>query len=58
MKFWIAAVKDGKVKGIVAIPAGCEKEVALETAKKDPKVASLIEGKTLVKEIYVIKIKY
>ena len=44
---------NGKVKSIVAIPAGCEKEVAFETAKKDQKVASLIEGKTLVKEIYV-----
>ena len=44
---------NGKVRGTIVIPNGCAKEEALEMAKKDEKVASFLEGKTLVKEIYV-----
>ena len=44
---------DGKVRGTIVIPNGCAKEEALELAKKDERVASFLEGKTLVKEIYV-----
>ena len=44
---------NGKVRGTIAIPNGCDKEVAFEAAKADEKVASFLEGKTLVKEIYV-----
>ncbi len=44
---------NGKVRGTIVIPNGCAKEEALELAKKDEKVASFLEGKTLVKEIYV-----
>ena len=44
---------NGKVRGTIVIPNGCAKEEALELAKKDESVASFLEGKTLVKEIYV-----
>ena len=44
---------NGKVRGPIVIPNGCAKEEALELAKKDERVASFLEGKTLVKEIYV-----
>ena len=42
---------NGKVRGTIVIPNGCAKEEALELAKKDERVASFLEGKTLVKEI-------
>ena len=44
---------NGKVRGTIVIPNGCAKEEALELEKKDERVASFLEGKTLVKEIYV-----
>ena len=44
---------NGKVRGTVRIPKDCLKEQALALGKADPKVAQLLEGKTLVKEIYV-----
>ena len=44
---------NGKVRGTIVIPNGCAKEEALELAKKDERGASFLEGKTLVKEIYV-----
>ena len=44
---------NGKVRGTIVIPNGCAKEEALELAKNDERVASFLEGKTLVKEIYV-----
>ena len=44
---------NGKVRGTIVIPNGCAKEEALELAKKDERVASFLDGKTLVKEIYV-----
>ena len=44
---------NGKVRGTIVIPNSCAKEEALELAKKDERVASFLEGKTLVKEIYV-----
>ena len=44
---------NGKVRGTIVIPNGCAKEEALELAKKDERVAYFLEGKTLVKEIYV-----
>ena len=44
---------NGKVRGTIVIPNGCAKEEALELAKKDERVASFLEGKTLVNEFYV-----
>lgn len=44
---------NGKLKGTIVIPTGCEKDKVLEIAKADEKVKASIDGKTLVKEIYV-----
>ena len=44
---------NGKLKGTIVIPTGCEKDKVLEIAKADEKVKAAIDGKTLVKEIYV-----
>ncbi len=44
---------NGKLRGTVAVPTGCDKETAFETAKANEKVVPFLEGKTLVKEIYV-----
>ena len=44
---------NGKVRGTIVIPNGCEKEKAFEIAKADERIASFLEGKNLVKEIYV-----
>ena len=46
---------NGKVRGAVEIPAEATKEEAIAAAKADAKVAALLEGKTIVKEIYVPK---
>ena len=44
---------NGKVKSIVAIPNGADKDTALSLAREDAKIAPLLEGKNVVKEIYV-----
>jgi leucyl-tRNA synthetase len=44
---------NGKVRGTIAIPTGCDKEVAFSAAKADERVASFLDGKNIVKEIYV-----
>ena len=44
---------NGKVKSIVAIPNNADKDTALDLARNDEKIKSLIEGKNVVKEIYV-----
>ena len=44
---------NGKLKGTIVIPTGCEKDKVLEIAKADEKVKAAIDGKALVKEIYV-----
>ena len=44
---------NGKVRGTITIPTDCDKETAFATAKADEKIASFMEGKKLVKEIYV-----
>ena len=44
---------NGKVRGVVRIPKDCPKDQALTLGKTDPKIAGFLEGKTLVKEIYV-----
>lgn len=49
----IAVQINGKVKAKVVVASGCDKDTALQTAKNDEKVHSFIEGKTVVKEIYV-----
>ncbi len=44
---------NGKLRGTVVIPTGAEKEEVFAIAKADARIASLTEGKTFVKEIYV-----
>ena len=44
---------NGKVRGVASLPVGCSKEEALDIARKQEKVAAFLEGKTIVKEIYV-----
>lgn len=43
----------GKLRGKITVPADADKASILQAAKADPKVVSYIEGKTIVKEIYV-----
>ena len=35
------------------LPNGCDKEKAFEIAQADERIASFLEGKNLIKEIYV-----
>lgn len=44
---------NGKVRGKLVISTGAAKEDVLAAAKADEKIAALLEGKTLVKEVYV-----
>ena len=49
----IAVQVNGKVKARLTVPAGITAEDAIAAAKAEPAVAAALEGKTLVKEIYV-----
>ncbi len=49
----IVAQINGKVKAKFNVPADIEQADVIELVKKDEKIASLIEGKTVVKELYV-----
>ncbi len=44
---------NGKVKAKLMIPVSADKDAVLEMAAADPKIAEAIEGKTLIKKIYV-----
>ncbi|HBN57153.1 MAG TPA: leucine--tRNA ligase, partial [Lachnospiraceae bacterium] len=44
---------NGKLRGTVVIPTNAEKEEVFAIARADARIASLTEGKTFVKEIYV-----
>ena len=44
---------NGKLRATVTVPTNCEKEEALALAKADEKVQAALDGKNLVKEIYV-----
>ncbi|HCW24082.1 MAG TPA: leucine--tRNA ligase, partial [Lachnospiraceae bacterium] len=44
---------NGKVRGVVEIAADCARDEALAAGKAEPNVARYLEGKNLVKEIYV-----
>jgi len=43
----------GKLRGTVSVPADATKEALIAAAKADPRIASLLEGKQIVKEIVV-----
>ena len=49
----IVAQINGKVRAKLMIPAEIEAAEAIELAKKDPVIAAAIEGKNVVKELYV-----
>ena len=49
----IAVQVNGKVRGKINIPSDCGESEALAAAKADSAIAPLLEGKTIVKEIYV-----
>ena len=44
---------NGKLRGTIVIPTDADKDQVLAVAKADVKVAAMIDGKTIVKEIYV-----
>ena len=43
----------GKLRGKIVMPVDATQDAILEAAKADPKVKPYLEGKTIVKEIYV-----
>ncbi len=43
----------GKLRGKVVLPKDADKDTILAAAKADEKVAPHLEGKTILKEIYV-----
>ena len=49
----IAVQITGKVRARINIPADSTQEQAIAAAKADPTIAGLLEGKNIVKEIYV-----
>jgi len=49
----IAVQVNGKLKTAVKLPAGCEKQEAVDAALKEEKVQRAIEGKQMVKQIFV-----
>ena len=49
----IAVQINSKVRSLLTLPLDCPKEEALEMAKAAPRIAAALEGKTVVKEIYV-----
>ncbi len=51
----IAVQINGKLRGTIMISAEISKEDALETVKNDERIKPFIDGKTLIKEIYVPK---
>ena len=49
----VAVQVNGKVRATIDLPLNCPKEEAIALAKADEKIAAVIEGKTVVKEISV-----
>ena len=43
----------GKMRGLVCVPADADKDTVLTLVKADPKIARHLEGKSIVKEIFV-----
>ena len=44
---------NGKVRGVINLPAEADKEAAKAVAMENENIASHLEGKTIVKEIFV-----
>ena len=51
----IAVQISGKFKATVSVPSDADKDAVIAAAKANDKIASIIEGRTIVKEIYVEK---
>ena len=49
----VAVQVSGKLKGVVVMPKGADRETALSLAKADERVAAAIAEKTVIKEIFV-----
>ena len=49
----IVAQVCGKIRAKLVVPADISQEDAIALAKAEPRVASALEGKTIVKELYV-----
>ena len=49
----VAVQVSGKLRDVILLPVNCPKEEAIAAAKALPRIAELIEGKTIVKEIAV-----
>ena len=49
----IAVQVNGKLRGRITVAADIAKEDAIAAAKAEPTVAAALEGKTIVKEIFV-----
>ena len=49
----VAVQVSGKMKGTIVIPKGSDRDTALAAAKADEKIAAIIAGKEIVKEIFV-----
>ena len=49
----VAVQVNGKVRAVVSLPTEAAPEVALTTAKADPRVQPYLDGKTVVREITV-----
>ncbi len=49
----VAVQVSGKLRDVILLPRGCDKDEAIALAKALPKIAPLLEGKTVVKEIFV-----
>ncbi len=43
----------GKTRSVITIPKDADQETALNAAKSDEKIAKLLDGKKIIKEIYV-----
>ena len=49
----VAVQVNGKLRATISLPVNCSKDEALDTAKADERVLPFIEGKTIMKEIWV-----
>ena len=49
----LAVQINGKVRGVIAVDKELDRDGVLAVAKADAKIAPLLEGKTIVKEIVV-----
>ena len=49
----VAVQFNGKLRGTVTLPLNCPKDEAIAIAKADEKIAPMLEGLTIVKEIAV-----